>query len=350
MSRKKKMWIIAVAVITCICLGIAGLALFGRFQMGKIPGLTFEEALAYTTRGNNDAVITVGVVRGRDTSYTVYGKDGMELPHSAHTYEIGSITKTFTAGLIYGVLDIDATLDQVLSLPEGVDYPTIRDLLTHTSGYRNFYFEKPMIANFLAGRNDFYGIPELMLVDRLANVQVENKEHAFLYSNFGYAVLGLVIEEIYKEDYTLLMNTFLRDRCMFINTKISDQSGDLGHYWDWEVGDAYLPAGGLTSNISDMLTYAQSYLYGEPIQGERVIDASSERLKAMGIHMDEIGMGWMIDRENGFIWHNGATSHYNCYIGFCQDTQTAVVVLSNLAPDERIPATVLGVKLLKSLQ
>ena len=70
----------------------------------------------------------------------------------------------------------------------------------------------------------------------------------------------------------------------------------------------------------------------------------------MGINMDEIGMSWMIDRVNGIIWHNGGTGHYNSYLGFNPETGTAVVVLSNLAPDYRIPATVLGTKLLIELE
>ena len=70
----------------------------------------------------------------------------------------------------------------------------------------------------------------------------------------------------------------------------------------------------------------------------------------MGIHMDEIGMGWIIDRENGIIWHNGGTGHYNSYLGFNPETETAVLILSNLSPNDRIPATVLGIKLLKELK
>ena len=58
----------------------------------------------------------------------------------------------------------------------------------------------------------------------------------------------------------------------------------------------------------------------------------------------------LIDRENGFVWHNGGTGDYNSYLGFCEETKTAVVVLSNLAPSYKIPATVLGLKKLQSLQ
>ena len=68
-----------------------------------------------------------------------------------------------------------------------------------------------------------------------------------------------------------------------------------------------------------------------------------------GIRLDEIGMAWIIDRENGVVWHNGGTGDYNSYLGFSPETGTAVVILSNLSPSYRIPATVLGVKLLSEL-
>ena len=81
----------------------------------------------------------------------------------------------------------------------------------------------------------------------------------------------------------------------------------------------------------------------------KVINASSESYQMMGIHMDEIGLAWIIDRENGIVWHNGGTGHYNSYLGFSPETGTAVVILSNLSPNDRIPATVLGIKLLQEL-
>ncbi len=132
------------------------------------------------------------------------------------------------------------------------------------------------------------------------------------------------------------------------------QTGDLGNCWDWEANDAYLSAGALTFDIADMLAYAQMQLDGNSPFAEcheslKTISASAESYLMMGIHMDEIGMAWVIDRENGFIWHNGGTGHYNSYLGFCPETNTAAVVLSNLQPNKRIPATVLGIKLLQEL-
>lgn len=48
--------------------------------MEKIPGLSFQDALEYTTGDNPDAVITVGIIKDGQVSYRVYGENGQELP------------------------------------------------------------------------------------------------------------------------------------------------------------------------------------------------------------------------------------------------------------------------------
>lgn len=358
-KKRKKRTIIIAVIMTSAVLAVTGSMCYGNYQMGKIPEMTSAEVLAYTTKDDRDACITVGIIREGQLSYRVYGENGRELPAELHTYEIGSLTKTFTAALINkaiseGKMHIDDTIDLYLPLSDGMEYPTIGELLTHTSGYKGYYFESPMISNFLNGRNDFYGITGEMVLDKACSLNMDGENYGFTYSNYGYAVLGLVLEAVYDTDYTTLINTFLQDDLGLTDTKISDKSGDLGNYWDWGTDDAYLSAGALTSTISDMLSYAQLQLADHPYFIEchrslKTINASTEAYKTMGIQMDEIGMSWIIDRENGIIWHNGGTGDYNCYLGFHPETDTAVVVLSNLAPNERIPATVLGVKLLLEL-
>lgn len=340
-------------------MAVGGIAIYGKYQIGKIPELSFMEALKYTTKDNTDAVITVGIINDGESSFKVYGENGKELSAELHTYEIGSITKTFTAALINkaiseGKISIDDTIKKFLPLPDGNEYPTIKEILTHTSGYKGYYLESPMISNFFMKRNNFYGITKEMVLDKASNLSMDKETYDFTYSNYGYAVLGLVIESVYDTDYTTLVNGFLQKELGLTDTRVSDQSGDLGNYWEWEENDAYLPAGAMISNISDMLSYAQMQLESHPYfykchKSLKTINASAEDYRIMGINMDEIGMSWIIDNENDILWHNGGTGDYNCYIGFNLETGDAVVVLSNLAPNNRIPATVLGVKLLNEL-
>jgi len=359
-SRKKKIILILVSVMLCAALVLGGLIIYGKAQMRKIPGLTFMDALKYTTQGKPDARITVGIIKNGQASFTVYGENGQILPEENHVYEIGSLTKTLTAAMISravteGRIRLDDTIDAYLPLPEGKSYPTITELLTHTSGYSAYYFSTPMIGNFFAGRNSFNGISRDMVLTKAKGLNMNRESYEFTYSNFGYAVLGLVLETVYDQDYTTLLNDYVQKDLGMTATKISERDGDLGNYWDWQENDAYLSAGAVTSNIEDMLRYAQMQLdedspFVQCHQSLKIINASSESYRMMGIYMDEIGMGWIIDRENGIIWHNGGTGHYNSYLGFDPEAGTAVVILSNLSPNDRIPATVLSIKLLQELK
>lgn len=187
MGRKKRTKIIIVifaAAIVCAVLVVGGIMIYGKYQISKIPGLTFTAALV------NKAIAE-------------------------------------------GKLRIDDTIDNLLPLPEAGEYPTIKELLTHTSGYKGYYFQSSMISNFLKGRNDFYGITKEM-----------------------------VLEAVYHTDYAALVNGFAQNELELTETGISGKSGDLGNYWDWKANDAYLPAGAITSNITDMLSYAQIQLEG----------------------------------------------------------------------------------------
>jgi CubicO group peptidase (beta-lactamase class C family) len=360
-TKNKRMIALKVLIGIAVCVGLAvsGVSIYGKYLMSKIPEMSFRECLEYTTKNNDDAVITVGIIKDGNTSYTVYGADGKELSQQLHTYEIGSVTKTFTAAMISkavkdGKIDLNATIDQYITLPVGNDYPTVAKLLTHTSGYKSEYFEQPMISNFIHDRNDFFGITRDMIIRKAGKISLPD-EYGFSYSNYGYAVLGIILENVYGEDYKVLMNRFLKTELKLSDTQISEQNGDLGKYWDWNDDDAYLSAGGITSNITDMLTYARMLLDKDEYLADcqtslAAVNASTEEYKTLGINVDEIGMAWIIDKENNIIWHNGGTSDYNSYLGFDTESGTAVVVLSNLSPSYRIPATVLGVKVLKEVR
>lgn len=358
-TRKKKVLTALALIVFCIVLVLGGMMIYGKIQMGKIPGLSFREALEYTTQNNPNAVITVGIIKDGKFSYTVYGMDAKEISDTKYTYEIGSITKTFTASLINkalkeGKISLEDTIDKYLNLPINKKYPTIKELLTHTSGYKGWYFETPMISNFFKGRNDYYGISKDIIIKKAESLDMQKNSYGYKYSNFGYAVLGLVLESVYKSDCTTLLNDFVKTELNLNSTRISVQSGELGKYMAWKSDDAYIPAGALLSNINDMLSYAQMNLEKNPYLADthtslKRVDASTDDYKLMDINIDEIGMAWAIDTENNIIWHAGGTDNYNSYLAFNLENKTAVIVLSNLPPNYRIPSVVLGVKLLLEL-
>ncbi|SHO47678.1 serine hydrolase domain-containing protein [Anaerocolumna xylanovorans] len=360
-GKKKLRWILLILfLIVCVSLGTFWAVV--SYRMSLVPKMTFDEMLSYTTKDNDRAVITVGIIKDGKMTYTVYGKNASVLPEAEHTYEIGSLTKTFTASLLCkaiseGKIDLNDQIDKYINLPEKQYYPTLKRLVTHTSGYKGYYFEWQMASNFLHGqKNDFYGIDENMLVEKLGKAERKDKDYKFRYSNFGFAAVGEVLSSAYGTDYTKLMNSFITDNLKLKDTKVSDGTGDLNGYWNWKPGDAYIPAGAITSTISDMMKYLSLQMSDDiPYLslGHEVIakiNAATKQYEKMNIRMDGAGIGWMIDMKNNIIWHNGGTSNFNSYAAFDKEKQIGVVILSNCSPNYRIPATVMGVKLMMDMQ
>jgi len=316
------------------------------------------EMIEYTTKGVKKAVVTVGIVQNGQMSYRVYGENGKELSHEEHIYEIGSITKTFTTSLLSKAISenkasLDNSINMFLNLSMEDYYPTIKRLITHTSGYKSSYYEGFVFTGFFNLKTSFYYITDKILLNRIRIINLENRDYPFLYSNFGMAVVGLILESIYNEDYTPLMNSYIKNDLGLNNTKISDGSGDLSNYWLWEEGNSYIPAGAIISTITDMMVYAKMQIEETPsylnlshsVLAE--VNATPSNYAKLGIRMDAVGAGWMIDTVNNIIWHNGGTGNYNCYLGFDKTKRIAVVVLSNMATDFRLNATVAGSTLLR---
>jgi len=324
--------------------------------LSGIRDMSFDGLLAEALDGKTDACVTVGVLKDGQTSFEVYGKGGKLLSSAEHRYEIGSVTKTMTGALIAravleGKLQLTDTIDMYLELPEGKVYPSIAALLTHTSGLDVEYYEWSMLPYIFKHEiNPLRGISSEDILREYNDVNLKNgKEYGFSYSNYGFALLGMVLEEVYGEDYTGMLNAYLADELGMENTYVSKGDADFDGNWQWDNGDAYIPAGAVVSDISDMLTYAQAQLEGGPVlsmchQSLKRVNASDKWARLAGLGVDEVGISWMLDTENGFIWHNGGTGVHSSYVGFCPETDTAVVVLSNLSQDEDIPATTIGFK------
>ena len=67
-KRLRRIVIIAACLLLCASAAVFGLQQYGAYQMRKLPALSFAEALAYTTKNNAEAVITVGIIRDGQAS------------------------------------------------------------------------------------------------------------------------------------------------------------------------------------------------------------------------------------------------------------------------------------------
>ena len=355
---KKTMKIIFI-FIGIIVLYISISFIFKMIQLNKLEKMSSTNMIEYITENDDKTKISIAIIKDGKVEYKIYGKN-MEIENTSYDYEIGSISKTYVALLLSKAIDenkinIKDSIDKYLELDNNKYYPTIERLITHTSGYKSYYFESQMIANKFSQDNDFYGISKTDILNKVKNTNLEDKDYEFEYSNFGISVLGLVLEKVYNKDFTTLMNDFIINDLKLENTKVAIGKGNLDKYWNWKNEDGYIPAGAIISNIEDMAEYLKIYLNNEnqyslnTYNPKKEINVSDYMYNRLDININKIAMAWMIDSKNNFVWHNGATSNFNSYIAFNKEKNTGIVILSNLSPNKKIATTVIGSKMMKEL-
>lgn len=124
-------------------------------------------------------------------------------------YEIGSITKQFTAASILqlqeaGKLDINATLATYLPDAPHAKEVTLKQLLSHTSGMPE-YLDGPDVEQWAVKPATFDQI-----MARIKGKPLDFPPGSrWSYSNSGYALLGRVIEVVSHESYEQYVKTHL---------------------------------------------------------------------------------------------------------------------------------------------
>jgi len=156
--------------------------------------------------------LAIGVVRAGRLE-TFYGHGLADIAARAPVTEdtvfrIGSITKTFTAVAIMqlseqGLVDLDASASDYLRsyrlVPEKaeLELPTIRQLLTHTSGLPQLVYPLHAFGPILGETVPFgQSVPTLaeFYRGRLQLVAQPGTRHT--YTNHGFATLGQIVEDV----------------------------------------------------------------------------------------------------------------------------------------------------------
>ena len=146
---------------------------------------------------------SLGVIRdGRLVQATGYGAANLDhgIPNGAATiFRVGSVSKQFTAAAIAlltirGKLDLDAPVQRhIPEFPDYPDPPTIRHLVHHTSGVRDY-----IVLMSLAGHRseDFFTNQEVLdAINRQRELNFAPGSE-YLYSNSGYFLLGEIVARV----------------------------------------------------------------------------------------------------------------------------------------------------------
>jgi CubicO group peptidase (beta-lactamase class C family) len=293
--------------------------------------------------------MVMGIIDAQGSRVLAYGKlrEGGAPVDADSVYEIGSITKVFTATLLSDMarrseigLDDPAARYLPVKLPAvGERQITLADLSSQLSGI-------PSIPSNLAPKDDNnpfadYTVPQLYeFVSGFTPTRPTGEKYE--YSNAGVGLLGHILTLRAKTDYETLVRQRITgplgmNDTAIVLTPVMRRHLAVGYgmpgmpaaNWDMPV---LAGMGALRSTTADMLKFlgANMGLGKSPLYG--AMQAVHHVRHALeGKPGQSIALGWHVLEQNGsrIVWHNGGTAGYRTYIGFDEVTRRGVVLMSN---------------------
>ncbi|MEM8534494.1 MAG: serine hydrolase domain-containing protein [Chloroflexota bacterium] len=296
--------------------------------------------------------LAIGTIcNGQKTVISYATPQGTPVPSGQSLFEIGSITKVFTAVLLAdlvftGQSKLDDSAHALFPEPNNIPREvTLQHLATHTSGLprlpSNLFW--PMLRNI---DNPYSNYTQQHLNKYLRRYRHKHKRiGTYEYSNLGAGVLGAILASRLHLSYEAAIQTRISDRLGLDDTRItlsSEQTerlitgytgeGQSTPNWDMST---LAGAGALRSSVDDMLRFIAANL--DDVQGTGVM---LQFCHAARTHIDQtgnqVGLGWHIkalpEGRSTILWHNGGTGGYRSYMGLVKQQEIGVVVLSNNGP------------------
>jgi CubicO group peptidase (beta-lactamase class C family) len=306
------------------------------------------------------AGVAVGVGRGEVAVTLGRGRVGAGRPSEPGPetiFEIGSITKTFTATLLAllaedGVVGVDEPVNDLLPVGARLDSRgprvTLQDLATHTSGLPRL--PDGWRRRALRHRADPYAhFTSSDLDDAIARARPKHRRRV-RYSNFGAGLLAFALELRSGLDYAALVEQRICAPLGLPDTRVSVPDADQWRFADghdgrarpvphWEM-QVLTGAGALRSTVTDLMTFLQAQCSaddsstGSPgdISLRRAIRRTQVPLHSRaGVRQ---GLGWSIlmnghDSDTRLLMHNGGTGGFSSYCACVPQQGLRVVVLAN---------------------
>jgi len=272
-------------------------------------------------------------------------------------FRLASFTKQFTATAIM-LLSRDRALryDDPLTrfFPDFPAYGqsiTVRRLLTHTSGLRDYediYFKQ------FAGTPEA-SIPQLLDADALKIMQAQPSPlfppgAKWRYSNSGYAVLAMIVEQVSHQPFGALLQQRIftplnmRRTIAFQNGKNQVQQRAFGYrnqggrwtFSDQSPTSAVLGDGGVYSSLEDLARWDRALARHTLLSAADMQPALTPVAVPGGAVNEEgkpvqYGFGWYLDpyRGRARMYHDGETCGFRTTIQRFVDERLTVIVLAN---------------------
>jgi len=312
--------------------------------------------------------ISIGVLKGDRIYYYGYGeteRDNGKLPDENSIYEIGSISKTFTAILLANAVNqgkVKLSDPANMYLPDSArklsydNVPiTLQNLSNHSSGIPRM--PDNMNALIDPPTNPYVNYDDKRLFSFYANFKPTRKAgDQYEYSNLAVGTLGVILERVNQQPYEKLLvekicdPLGMNDTREFIkpldSSRVAKGYNENGAYngpWDFK---SFAAAGGIRSTAKDMLKYAAANLGRAPTALKKDILLTHTVTYTQGTNKVALGWHYIKPGQDEILFHNGGTGGYRTYLGINLQKQFAVVVLSNCG----ISVDGLGNQLMKALE
>jgi serine beta-lactamase-like protein LACTB len=293
-------------------------------------------------------------------------------------YRTASVSKWLTATATMrladqGLLDLDANIQTYCSqFPEKRWPITVRNLLTHTSGIRHYadYDAALTAAKSDAERDEIEGrrlrdaLGEFTrysdVIAPLDNFKddplVFEPGTEWLYSSFGYRVLGCVLEGVGDRSYQTVMKDEVFDQIGMTNTVVDDAWAIIPHraagyrLLDGELRRAdmrdvseNLPAGGHLTTARDLIVFAlafeseqlistrTAYTMSTPVFADANAASSSPSWRDAIPSKEKTGYGVMIFPTGSNSWHghSGRQAGASSIVMQAPEGDLSIAVLTN---------------------
>lgn len=292
--------------------------------------------------------MSIAVVRnGKVEKAKGYGLADVEhnIPATEHTvYQWASITKQFTAEAIMllvqdGKLRLeDRIAKHYANAPAAWSNVTIRHLLSHTSGIRNF-IELPVFRDNV--RKD-YSPEEFVSHIRDLPLDFEPGEDS-KYSNTGYYLLGLIIESASGKSYADFLASRIFGPLGMTTARVNHQfelipnratgylnvSNTLRRDEFVSISQVY-SAGAIVGTVLDLAKW-DAALYTDNLLPASVHAEMWTPTKLNNGKATPYGYGWRVSEMRGhrFVAHAGRNPGFSTHILRLLDDQLTVIVLCN---------------------
>ena len=251
------------------------------------------------------------------------------------TFEIGSITKQFTAAAILQLaekkkLNLDDKLSLYFPDYQHGDKITIKMLLNMRSGLTDClnatdtFFPKKIARQI--DNNTYKNKPvEKDIILKYLNeapLFIE-PDSSYFYCNTNYYLLAKIIEQITGQTYEAYLQENLFTPCKMFNTNTDFQNTDTKGY-DWKNRYFSIPDdfskgyGNINSSVIDLFKWTQKLV------NTKIISKQSYHQM---INTDSYGYG--INWQNGELFHAGITNVFNSMSIYYPEEKITVIVLAN---------------------